>query len=383
MKKKYILIILFSLFIISVLIWSYFYFLKKDKEVTFWKNIIKTTSYLDEEKKEISASISNDKIENEEEINKIYSLSRAICSAYSDYSLAVKSRYFTMLKTQVNKVKDFPETDTFNFLYIIVPGIIYDSCTTQDPEFNEKIVFYIQSENDVNNANLDSVLKEELKTYIEQIAFVDMETVDKAKLKSDKEYFDDYFFKKNEEEFVSVYYPYYIKEGTNLSNFLNKPVNTLSEEVEFKNKIMTTLLLNIKLLWFNDVEEFKNIMKSNYWINDLENYKQSLINDYKSIESELLKQSIDLKANLENLNQYKKFIQSWEYNVLFENSNINKMIRDVWKKMTILTALWNDYADGINETWSWKQFFGDEINGNNLIRLYYIYILKLNSDWIN
>jgi hypothetical protein len=39
-----------------------------------------------------------------------------------------------------------------------------------------------------------------------------MENIDKTKIKTDKTYFDNYFFDKNEEELVSIFYPYYIKE---------------------------------------------------------------------------------------------------------------------------------------------------------------------------
>ncbi len=45
--------------------------------------------------------------------------------------------------------------------------------------------------------------------------------------------------------------------------------------------------------------------------------------------------------------------------------------------MTKVTILSNDYADGLNETWAGKQFFGDDKLGNMLIRLHFVYMFSL------
>jgi len=296
--KKQIIIALLLILSFWILLWTFIFFFNKEDKVSFWDNVIKSTPYTDEEKKTLSSSWNID-INNREKLNKIYSLTRSICSAYTDYSLAIKSRYFTMLKKEVISVKETYKEDEFEFLYVILPGIVYDSCALKDPDFNEKIVFYLQSEWETVNLELEKVLKEELSVYIDQLAFTDMENIDKARIKTDKTYFDNYFFDKNEEELVSIFYPYYIKEWRNLTNFLNKPSNTLNQELEFKNKTMTVMLLNLKILWFTDIEEFRTVTKQNYNITDIEEFKKSLLSEYKEIEKKLLKdKKIDLKVNL-------------------------------------------------------------------------------------
>jgi hypothetical protein len=146
---------------------------------------------------------------------------------------------------------------------------------------------------------------------------------------------------------------------------------------------MTVMLLNLKILWFTDIEEFRTVTKQNYNIKDIEEFKKSLLSDYKEIEDKLIKdKKIDLKVNLWNVNEYKKFIESWEYSKLFEDKQIAQMIDELWKKMTIFNIISNDYADWINETWSWKEFFWSDEDWNNMIRLNFIYVLSLNADWI-
>lgn len=379
-NKKHILIALSSFLILFFLIWAFIFFSKKEDKISFTEEVVKTTSYEDSQKKSLSSSWNI--VENPEDMNKIYSLTRSICSAFDDYSLAVKSRYFTMLKKEITLLNEKHKDDSFEFMYVIVPGAVYKSCSTKDPEFNEKIVYYLQSEWEVVNLELEKNIKEELWVYIDELAFIDMDTIDKLKIKTDKKYFDDYFFVKNKEELISLFYPYYIKEGRNVSNFLNKPSNTLNEEVEFKNKLMTVMLLNLKLIGFNDIEEFKNITKSNYWVNDIEEFKWKTLAKYKRLESKLLSEkSIDLKSKMANINEFKKFIESNEYKKIFEDPANTKLINEIWKEMTIFTILSNDYADWLNETWSWKEFFWDEESWNNLIRLNFVYILSLNSDW--
>lgn len=386
MKKN---IVLFSSLIIILWLISlgfyYALFLKKEEKVIFWENIIKTSSFVNEVNTSSWVSIEDfEKSFNEQfknEIENITSLTTAICSTYENYASAVKSRYFWMIKNDINTILKNIENDSFNFLYIILPKIVYNACEFKEKDFNEKILTYMQSKEENIQININSNLKEELNTYVDQIVFKERGNIAVEKLRNDKTYFDNYFFNTNDEEIVALYYPYYIKEWKNISNFLSKPANSLDEEVEFKNKIMTALLLNLKTIGIEDITDFRNLIQKHYSISNLEEYKNSIFNDYWAVIKMSDENWFELIKKLSEINNYKEYILSWEYTKIFKNEELKKKINELWKKMTILTILSNDYADGINETWSWKQFLWDDMNGNNIIRLHYIYILHFNSSF--
>ena len=97
----------------------------------------------------------------------------------------------------------------------------------------------------------------------------------------------------------------------------------------------------------------------------------------KKIKRNIIKLNPELSNNLNELGRYKTYVKSWKYKELIKNSEINKKLLEFWRKMLILSIVSDDYADWINETWAWKQFFWDQEIWNSIIKLNFIYIFTL------
>lgn len=295
----------------------------------------------------------------------IWSYVTTFCAAYDDVNTFIRSHHFDQLKKKINQYDD----NKWELSYIFLPKIINESCNWRDNNYLETLILYLQSD-ESEYSNYESKLNnKQLEEYIESLSLTD----DAPKNIKDKEVFNKYFLEDKKDVLEAFYYPYYVKEKWNIWSFLAKPIFSLEKDNSFKEKALRNLINQTNDLGFETFDEFKLSMLQNNWYNNEKEIKDSLIEDYNFIIS----QDSTLEETLNDLNQFKSYLNSRNHESLLTNTVINDRLSLLWKKMLILSMTSSDYADWLNETWSWKEFFWDQNIWNSIIRLNFIYILTL------
>ena len=291
----------------------------------------------------------------------IKSYLRNFCRTFENVNDGIQTKYFTNIKTNVDILND----DTSKFIYIELPTYVYESCASKDPDFLEALILYLQT--DVSElSNIESVLDTTmLENFIKDLSLIDDGEVPKN-IKQ-PEAFNDFFLNQKMEELQSFYYPYYMKEKSSINMFLWKPVNSLEQSNNFKELSLTNLIDDLESLWFNDLQEFRNLLLANNNYTSIDQLITSIKDDY----SKIIANNEKLESALSTLWDFKTYVKTRQYKLIENDLNL----QNLGKKMLILSIVSNDYADGLNETWAWKQFFWDEVIWNGIIRLNFIYIL--------
>ncbi len=374
--SKYKKIIIFTVLIILIVSWLVlnFYYFSKDKNSKneiIWVHVKEkpyTSSWLLvwEKDKERTIETDNDLWkQNTEKTNAIKSYLRTFCKSYDDVNLLVTSNYFKLLK---EKVDDF-EKNTGKFIYIELPTYVYESCTSKSPEYLETLILYLQTSNQDIPEIKNKINNTVLENYIKDLTLVEEWKIP-SKIKN-KENFNNFFLNEQIVDLESFYYPYYVKEKNNVSSFLNKPIFSLDWDNKNKELALNKLIIELNKLWINWLDEFKKLLLTNNDFKDIEDVKKSIIQDYNNITSK----DTELKNILNNLWEYKSYINTWKYKEISNNKEIDWYLKNLWKKMLIFSIVNTDYADWLNETWSGKEFFWNEETWNGIIRLNFIYIL--------
>lgn len=312
----------------------------------------------------------------ESKYNEIKSFTRAICSFYTvSHIEAVKSKYFKWLRTKVKELEK-QEKNINEFNFIKLPELIYSNCENVANLYKEKILIYLQSEQDIDlkiNDDFDKIHTD----YINNIVFNE-EWIDKKQLSENKLYFDNYFFNTSINELLSIYFPYHMREKQNLENFYNNPILTLDEWVKYAELWLNTLDKNLKKIWINWVDQFRDLIKNNYNIKNTNDFNNNILKKYDLFVISAKNEWIDIEKNLSTLENFKKYLFSNEYKKLYENETLKNALNDLCKDLIITTILSNDYADWINKVWYWEQVFWNKEKWNNIFRLNFIYLLFKN-----
>ena len=300
-------------------------------------------------------------------VNKISAYLRTFCRSYKDVNSLAKSSHFKNLR---EKVKNFSKRDD-NFMYVQLPSMVYDQCKWKDFDYLESLILFLQS-SDENLKNLNAwVAQEALVKYIKDLSFKD--TNIPKDIRSNSESFNKYFLKDNIEDLSAFYYPYHVKEQENLTNYVNRPLITLQDENNNKKLAVGLMIGQLEEMWFASFDEFKHTLMRNNGFANVEELKASLISDYNSIIS----LNPDIKKDLDNLADFKKFITSKSYKDLYNDEKTVNLINNIWKNMLIFSIINPDYADWLWEVWSWLNFFWDEKVWNWIIRIHFLYMLNL------
>lgn len=378
LKTKKIIIVTISIIIILIvtIVSLYDFWIKEiGKNEIIWihvRDLPYTTSWTlinDKEKGRLineSMTKKDNKI-NTAKINKIKAYLRTFCKNYNDINLFVWSNHFKILKERVD---DF-ENKTWKFIYIELPSYVYEACSKKDSEYTETLILYLQTnEKDLPEIK-NKINSTVLENYIKNLSLI--ESWVKPKNLKDKDNFNNFFLNEQIEELESFYYPYYVKEKWNVSSFLAKPIFSLEWDNKNKELALTKLLSELKQLWFDSLDEFKKALLKNNNYNSIDELKTSIMKDYNNIMSK----SPELKNKLSNLWEFKSYINTWKYKEVTENDKLSDDFKKLWKNMLIFSIVSTDYADWLNENWSWKEFFWDDLTWNWIIRLNFIYILTL------
>jgi len=300
------------------------------------------------------------------DVTKIKSYLRTFCWVYKNVDSLVTSNHFYKLKTIVDRI----DSKESKFIYIEMPSYVFEMCKNKSPEYIETLTLYLQTSlDDLNWLNL-KLKTWYLTNYIEELNLVNEDVPSNIKEATS---FNNYFLDKNTATLEAFYYPYYLKEKNNIKSFLSKPIFSLEKDNKNKELALRNLIKNLDDLWIESIDEFRLLLLKNNNFKDENELKESIKKDYLNIISN----NKILSEKLIDLSVFKGYINSRAYQKLLDNNNFKNNITEFWKKMLILSIVWNDYADGLNETWAWKQFFWDEKIGNWIIRLNYIYILSL------
>ena len=383
MKNKKILIIVISFVIILILWINLFNFFKQDKII--WKYISNTEfeqNIFLEEDKTSSWTIENidKKIKEEEEdqinFDKIGSMIRIVCKNFDNIKSVVNSTSFLLIKKELTKISENININKDNFTYVILPWIVFKNCENIDDTFSDNLLSLLQT--DWNNIIIST--QEDLNwlyTFIDEIKF-DTSNIDKSKLKTSKDYFYEIFFQKNLKPIINSYFFKTSHNSDDIKEYIY--TNTLMSLWE-SNILLEKTVWNfqdfLKELWFKDLKEFQNYILKYNWYKDLEDLKNDSIKIYPELS---IKTRDELWFNLDeqiiSLDSLINFYNSENYWKLKENKetfNQYKKLSDLYLYFSIISK---DYADNLNEGWSWKEFFWDTLIWNWIIRLSYIHLFE-------
>jgi hypothetical protein len=99
------------------------------------------------------------------------------------------------MKNKITKIKSATKNKD-NFLYVTLPELVSANCINSDDNLKDLLIRYLQS--DYNDAiALDKENINKYTTYIDNIKLNSTANIDKTRIKNDKMYFQEVFFKDN------------------------------------------------------------------------------------------------------------------------------------------------------------------------------------------
>lgn len=374
-KNKNLIIVLIILFIIS---WIALFVLNHEKENNIiWKVI--------SDKKWDQSIIDNsnswdinspEKIKQIEELNnRIRSQIRILCSIWTIDQI-VWTNSFKVIKWNIDKIKKEYNNDS-DFQYVILPWIIYSTCANADSTFLEKITKYLQSES-LDLITNDSFEINKYKDYLETIEF-DNDNIDKLKIKQDKEYLDKVLFEKNLEAIQWSYFSEYMYRNDSAERFFSSnSMLSLSETNEILEETVWDFEGFVKKLWINDINELRTLLLKNNNVDSVKGLTYIIKDDLEILEETLSNKDIDIVEKLSTTQNTLNFYND-EYIELIKDDEIKNLFTKIWKWYLLFSIINDDYADWLDEDWSWKEFFWDSIKWNTIIKIWYIYLFDSNK----
>ncbi|EKE28965.1 MAG: hypothetical protein ACD_2C00258G0005 [uncultured bacterium (gcode 4)] len=346
---------------------SVYYYISSNKKQEFIWTLIDETSYKDELAKAWDSEIKKASVKVSalrENSLKLFSANiSAYCYSFADSDMLVMSKYFKNLKKDFDKLLNNEYKTSKNaLLYIDMPKLIYSSCDKRDTLYKERLIWYLQTTGD-NFYLADRKREDEnVKNFIAKIEFED-DNVDLAKLKDSPEYFNDIFYNKNLDNLFSLYYPYFEMTKWDFKRFLWKPLNSLEEDNSKKEEALNRFYEIIKPMWYT-IQDFRIMSLKWRWFKSNDELVKSIISDYEELDK-----IIKLDKYVGNETAFKTTVETGSYKKIFEDAKAKDLVISIRSKVLMYSIVSWDYADWYNETWSWKQFFGDENIWNSIIRL--------------
>lgn len=374
-NNKYIFV---GIWILLVILWSViYYFNNNNKETIIWR-VIDQESYdmnllieetwtgevYDEEKEK----------KQEKDYGRIKSMSSVLCSLWNNVDTLLGTSSFKLIKQTIDEIWNSQDNKEA-FLYVDLPWIVFDACPNNDSSFVDKLVTYLQAES-ITSIENDQIDIKKYNLFVENITF-DNEWINKDKLKTDKQYFEDVFFKDNLEAITSSYFSEYLYNANNPDDFFGT-YSILS--ITDSNDVLEATLWNfewfLNKVWINGIEEFRIQLLQNNNFSDIGELKEKLKNDYKELQKMVQEEyEIDLNSVLVTSNSSNEFYKN-DYLSIINNEKINTLFQNIWKNYLLFSMISNDYADWLDETWSAKEFFWDHLTWNWIIKIWFIYLLN-------
>lgn len=311
----------------------------------------------------------------ERDLNQVKSYIRTICSNYTKIAEILNSQSFQIMKNKITKIKSATKNKD-NFLYVTLPELVSANCINSDDNLKDLLIRYLQS--DYNDAiALDKENINKYTTYIDNIKLNSTANIDKTRIKNDKMYFQEVFFKDNlawlEDIFFSEYS--FLKDKTDEQYFKYFSILSLAEKNEILEKTLWKLTAFLKEIWIKDLAEFRNLILKNYWYwSSLEIFKTKMITDYKEFDKKAKEKWVNLTLELVDIDSLGKFYMWDKFKIIRDNKELYDMFNKIWLEHLHYSIISDKYADALNEWWSWKEQFWDSIIWNGLIRLWFLYL---------
>lgn len=347
-----------------ILIASIVYFLNKDKSNWLIWTIIKEENYSDD--------LFEDTQEEIPEIDSLRSNVRLLCKMWKTETLLWSSS-FIILKQKIDNIWEKQE-DNFKFLYVTIPQLVMDECMDKDQIFIDLLIKYLQAE-DIDMIKQDKINNTEYNSYVDNISF-NNENIEKERLKTDKEYFEEVLFDENLESIKASYFSEYMFNWSSPDKFFNTfSILSLQETNEILDQTIWNFEDFVKDLWFEWwIEDLRTQMLTNLWLNNVEELKKLMISDYESLAQELKnKYKIELNEELSSAKNTLNFYKN-NYIKIKQDSETFALINELWKKYLYFAIINDDYADWLDEQWSWLENFWNSIVWNALAKIWYIYL---------
>ena len=369
MNKKYIIILS-----IILIIWVIISFWLKNKEKE--KNIIWDIVSKDKWDKNnilLDNNIDKNKIKALTiDTNKIKSIIRVICWIWNIQDVLWSSS-FKILKKQIDGIKE-KQINKTEFIYITLPWIVYDSCKNIDDTFLSKIIKYLQSDS-IKTLEKDSFNLKKYKNFLQNIKYISS-NINKNKIKNDPQYLDEILFTINLESIKSAYFSEYMYRWNDPKIFFyTNSILSLTETNNILEKTLSDFQDFLKKIWIKNISQLRLLLLKNNLYKNIDDLKNDLLKNYNELDLILKNKNIVLSSHLLNVwNLYKFYIN--EYKTLIKDKQIQALFNDIWKKYLLFSIINDDYADWLEEDWSWKEFFWDSIKWNWIIKIGYIYLIN-------
>ncbi len=257
-----------------------------------------------------------------------------------------------------------------------LPDLVLETCSWMDDLYLEQIIKYLRWDDEViviyneeNNKKIDELIK--------NLKFND-KWIDNKKLKNDSEYFKEVFFKINLIPIMSVYFSdYMIYKNEPKEFFKAYSFNSFDVKNQYTEKLLQKFNTFLKDLDFQWIEDFRNSLMKSYNISNVDELVRDINEKYSQLEQKLSdKQKIDLKEKLKHVQAMENFYLSNDFQNLKNDVELYNAFIELWRLHLIFSIVNNDYADGLDEPWSWKEFFKNESNWKYIPRVWYIYMLE-------
>lgn len=363
-KKKIYIIISVVLIVLSI---SILFLYNKDDTKIIWTIIDENPFNQDILIEESEVDINS----NEENYEKIKSMVRTLCNLWSIDKL-VWTTSFKIIKKSIDEVKD-SQNNTEKFLHVDLPWIVYEACPNSDWTFLDKLLKYLQAEWiwDIENDKVDIA---KFNEFLNDIKF-DEDWINKEKLKTNSEYFDEVFFEKNWNPLKASYFSEYLSRTDDSDYFFNtKSLLSLSETNDILEDTIWNFDSFLRKQWFNWIEEFRTYVLKNNNFTNVDDVVKSMKDDYLILQEKVKNLYwIDLNIELSSISSTAKFYKE-NYIKVTEDLEIEELFKNVWENHLIFSIVNNDYADWLDETWSAKEFFWDYVVWNAIIKIWFIHL---------
>lgn len=306
---------------------------------------------------------------------------RVLCTNYTKVFSLVKSSTFRMVQKEITTIKGTVKNKD-NFLYVTLPEIVSVNCNNNDKGFTDSLIRYLQSDY-TDIAVLDAENIKKFVSYIDNISFDGGKPVSIERLKTDKEYFKEVFFKDRLAGLEDVYFAEYafMKNETDADFFKHFSVLSLEERNQILERTVWKLSAFLKTVEIKGMTEFRQLILKNYgYGNNVQDMKENLIKKYKTFDIKAKEKGINLTLELVDIPSLTKFYTGDKFKLIQNDPELYGLFKEIGLGHLHHSIISDKFADSLNEGWSWKEQFGDSIIGNGIIRLGYMYLRETSKN---
>lgn len=306
--------------------------------------------------------------------NKIVSMIRAVCVFWNDTEKLLWLTTFQLVKDEIDTIKN-KQKNTDKFIFIDLPWMVYEACPANDPNYLQRLIKYLQVEWS-GNMQQDKIDVEKYNKFLDEIVF-DSTGIDTARIKSDRDYFNKVILEDNLTPIKSAYFSEYVSRKDNPTNFFfTTSVLSITEINEILEKTITQFEDFLKEIWFRNLQDFRKALLKNNWYTDLDWLKATMKQDYYDLQELVLeKYGLNLNEAFITIEWTANFHQN-KFEEITQSNDVLNLFNKMWREYIIYSIVSDDFADGLDEIWSAKEQFGDNVAGNGIIKIWFIYLFE-------